>query len=594
MSSSKVSPRTLHLICAIAIGMIFIKAMKVIGAPMDTLATGDNDDIMRYLQVKAWLEGQGWFDARMYRMLAPEGLDLHWSRYVDLGIATLIWPLALFMPLESAMSYAIVFWPLLLLVGLTILTARVAREAFGTAVAIHAVLGLMLWAPTGSAYFAPTRIDHHNVQILLTSIVIFTLILPRVPVRAGIIGGVLAALSFAVGMEMLYTIAAAAILLALRAIWIGGAAQKQFTAFALSLGIAAPLFYAGQNAYSVWAMPRCDVLSLPYLSLTTVGAAAALALVVAAPRIASPWGRLGVVAAVSAAGIALAFPMLMTCLEGPYGALPEDAQKVIYGAITEARPALGRLLEGDDLALILIVPAFIATVLGSLFWVRDHKNGMATEQTTRIGILLVFGWLGLFACLAQLRLILAGAAAYPLIMGYVLGTLLAMRTGPRASLATLGFLAACAGTLFTPIILQLAPKPATASTESADGTESRTPDTCRVAETLETLNTVPAARIFATANISAPMMLLTHHTGLTGPYHRSPDAMAGGLIPFARDEAALREAAAKANADYLLICRDAVHWKEKSFATALAMGTEAEGLTPVDGLHEDLLLLKID
>jgi len=51
---------------------------------------GDTDDNMRIMQVRALLNGQGWFDLRQYRMNPPFGANIHWSRLVDLPIAGLI------------------------------------------------------------------------------------------------------------------------------------------------------------------------------------------------------------------------------------------------------------------------------------------------------------------------------------------------------------------------------------------------------------------------------------------------------------------------------------------------------------------------
>ena len=51
---------------------------------------GDTDDNMRMMQVRGLLHGQGWFDLRQYRLNAPFGANIHWSRLVDLPIAGLI------------------------------------------------------------------------------------------------------------------------------------------------------------------------------------------------------------------------------------------------------------------------------------------------------------------------------------------------------------------------------------------------------------------------------------------------------------------------------------------------------------------------
>ena len=48
---------------------------------------GDTDDNMRIMQVRALLNGQGWYDLRQYRLNPPTGANIHWSRLVDLPIA---------------------------------------------------------------------------------------------------------------------------------------------------------------------------------------------------------------------------------------------------------------------------------------------------------------------------------------------------------------------------------------------------------------------------------------------------------------------------------------------------------------------------
>jgi hypothetical protein len=66
--------------------------------------------------VRDWLNGQSWFDMSNNRVLPPEGISLHWSRYVDLSIAGVIGALAFFIPYEQAEALTMVVWPSLLLV----------------------------------------------------------------------------------------------------------------------------------------------------------------------------------------------------------------------------------------------------------------------------------------------------------------------------------------------------------------------------------------------------------------------------------------------------------------------------------------------
>ena len=43
----------------------------------------DTDDAMKMVEVRDWMNGQGWFDMVAHRMDAPSGVLMHWSRLFD-------------------------------------------------------------------------------------------------------------------------------------------------------------------------------------------------------------------------------------------------------------------------------------------------------------------------------------------------------------------------------------------------------------------------------------------------------------------------------------------------------------------------------
>ena len=51
------------------------------------LPIGDNDSLLRLVEIRDLLGGQGWFDLHQYRMGPPGGFVMHWSRLVDAPIA---------------------------------------------------------------------------------------------------------------------------------------------------------------------------------------------------------------------------------------------------------------------------------------------------------------------------------------------------------------------------------------------------------------------------------------------------------------------------------------------------------------------------
>lgn len=227
--------RLFAIVLLLAVCMVVFRAMATGMAPIDTLSVSDNDDIMRFLMVRDWLAGQGWYDTTQYRMLPPEGLEMHWSRYVDLAIAAIILPLSLVMTEAQAAAVALVAWPTMLLLALIVLTGLAARRLFGGMAALVAVVAVLLWPPTGLTYFAPARIDHHNVQILLTTLMLISVLWPGASARGGIVGGLAAALSLAVGLETMITIALAGLVLTVRAMMLQDGAARHVAGFCLAL-----------------------------------------------------------------------------------------------------------------------------------------------------------------------------------------------------------------------------------------------------------------------------------------------------------------------------------------------------------------------
>ena len=135
------------------------------------LALSDTDDNMRLAEVKAWLGGQGWFDLRQHKLAPPEGLNIHWSRIVDLPIAALI---LIFKPLVGdftaqriacAVAPMLAFGPAL---WAMIVTVRriVHPRAYPIAFAI------LMCAQTSLFMWMPLRIDHHGWQLAMLLLVI--------------------------------------------------------------------------------------------------------------------------------------------------------------------------------------------------------------------------------------------------------------------------------------------------------------------------------------------------------------------------------------------------------------------------------------
>ncbi|MFW5641258.1 MAG: hypothetical protein ACOCY0_00685 [Roseicyclus sp.] len=589
--------RALALVLIGALLYVTLRFAAIAGDPVGALvASPFNDSLMRYLSVTDWLAGQDWFDMGNARVLPPEGLSLHWSRYVDLGIGGVIAGLGLALPPERAAPLALVVWPALLFVAFLALTARQTLRLFGPRAAAFAVLSLVLWQLTWN-YFGPAQLDHHGPQILLLAVVIFSLLGPEeTRTRRGLLGGAAAALSVAIGLENLAPIAAAGLVLALR-VTLRPEDAPQLRAFAGALAALAALLHFGQTPRAEWLMARCDELGPAFLGLVGLAAAAALILAAAAPRLPRLRPRIVLTAATGLAAAAGALLILRTCPGFPYGNLPPELQEIIARGIAEARPAQAFVLALSDPAFTLLPPAFGTTLIASALFAWRWRAGRDTgPERQAVAILLLFAWIGCAGALAQIRLLLLAAPVVPVLLGYVLAHLLAARAAmAHPSAGSLAMLAV-ALTCLAPGQVYMAFR--VGATMVAEAAPAPRPDgprplaACRDSGILESLRTLPQGRVLSDLQLSTAILITTPHAVVSAPYHRSAEALANGTLALRGDAERLLTALETSSVDYLVLCRGATYAGPDTFVTALARGEAHPALTGIAGLHPDLVVLR--
>src|SRR5262249_61356239 len=54
------------------------------------LTLSDTDDALRLVQMRSFLDGQGWFDLHEPRLGPTPGYESHWSRPIDAGLPGLL------------------------------------------------------------------------------------------------------------------------------------------------------------------------------------------------------------------------------------------------------------------------------------------------------------------------------------------------------------------------------------------------------------------------------------------------------------------------------------------------------------------------
>ena len=475
------------------------------------LALGDTDDNMRLLQVRALLAGQGWFDLVNHRFDPPIGLNIHWSRIVDLPIAGLILLLRPLVGTSWAERLACGLAPLIPLSLAIVGTAATVRRLVAP-LAWPLSVALLLCCSITMPMFMPERIDHHGWQLACLALTVAGVVDPARR-RGGAIVGLASAVSLSIGLEMLPYAALAGAVIALRWVWDAGERPRLMT-YALALaggnagGFAAFASYANRVA-------RCDALTPVWLSVML--AAGVLLFVLAWWNPAARWQRLAAAVVAGAAlgvGFAVLFPQ---CLGRPEQVSPELARNWLAN-VREAKP-------------IFRQPIAIAITVSTLPLIGLIGTALATWRARRTPALA--GWLAVLAMAAfaaamllwQLR---AGPAAQLLavpgvtalawwLLPWLFGRQrLAVRVGGVAAVGLLGW------ALFTGAALRFVPatkpKPYVQRVNRATGR-------CLTLPAMAPLDRLPPQVVFTFVDLGPRLVALTHHEAIAGPYHRNGAAI---------------------------------------------------------------------
>ena len=590
--SSHVSERVFYLILAAAIAVVLTKAYLSGRGLTLTFQQKGNDDIMRLLTVRDWLAGQSWFDMTQYRLLPPEGVELHWSRYIDLGIAAFILPFAQFLPMATAEMVAAMVWPTFILILTVLVVGLGTRRIFGSQAAIFAVIMTVAWPLSAEMHSRPGNLDHHNVQILLMVVMTFAMMWYHRPQVAGVVGGISAALSVAIGLEsIVFIICVGLIMVTVAAVSRQEAARKLLGSFCLTLPVASLILWVGQTRPSALLVPVCDQLSLPAIALVLGASLACLVPLWVAPMRATPVRFLMSTALISSVALALAWPLIGPCLSGPYGALPQDLQSFIATRIVEALPIHQWAEDRLSDVLHLLLPIAAAVVLGVGVWRRDSVTKMqppaARQAFVLLMLLLLMGTAMLFY---QMRTIIVVTAIVPIATGVILARMLQSyllrRDGIRAAVflwCVALFLAPYA--YVYPVLAAMPPKTKEATLFD---------NACRSHASLASLNAVPPARIISHISFGPSLLWATHHISMSSAFHRSAAALRNSYLPFELDEAEMRAYLLATDATHLLLCKG-FHY-EDGFARRLSDTDDpatADWLKPVEIADDHQLLFEI-
>ncbi len=480
------------------------------------LALSDTDDNMRLAEVKAWLGGQGWFDLRQHKLAPPQGLNIHWSRIVDLPIAALI---LIFRPLVgdfTAQQIATTVAPMLALgpaLWALILTVRriVHPRAYPIAFAI------LMCAQTTLFMWMPLRIDHHGWQLAMLLLVIAGIADPDKR-RGGITAGLATSVSFGIGLELIPMMAIAGGSIALR--WaLDREEATRMRAYAAALGGGCAVAFGGFASYDNRAMV-CDVLSPVYLSTLLLTSALLIGLsYVKADARALRFALLAGVGGAIGGFFGLSFPQ---CLGRPEQISPE-LEQLWFSHIREVKPITEKpwrdALQTSWLPVIGLIGAAFALRRA---WRQPGAPAWATILALSLFSTLGLFWQSRFGPQAQLIGVFGAAA-----LGWAW---LPRLLGAGSSLMRVG------GTLVVFFILSgqvaqfVAMIPKTAKEQRRVKVEAKAanrPGRCNTLPALAELDKLPPATMLTFVDMGPRLITMTRHSAVAGPYHRNAEAILG-------------------------------------------------------------------
>ena len=510
---------------------------------IQSFGLGDTDDNLRMMQVRSWLlGGQDWYDLRQYRLNPPDGLNVHWSRLVDLPIAGIYLALKPLIGGAAAERWAVAIAPLIPLAIAMVALALSARRLLSP-FAYWLAPALLLCGGSALYMFAPLRIDHHGWQLAMLAVAVAGLSDAR-KARGGITLGLASAVSVVIGLEMLLYLALAG--LAVGLFWVRDPGEaRRLAAYGTSFAGAAALGFIIFGSNDNW-QPMCDALSPVWLSVVLLAGGVAVGLAWLSPG--SLWLRLGAAAlggALVAGMYALSWPDCLGRLER----VPEELDRFWLSNVREAMP-VWRHGTGTTVAIVTLPAIGVIGYLLMLWRTRREPEMLQRWAAIAVAAALAAGllaWQTRAAAAAQL-LAIPGAAA----LGWVL-----IEWFGRQRLMLVRVLGVFATFMLVSGALVA---------ETAGWWEEDTPPTpvqqainnanwrCPQGQFLHPVALQPKGLVLTFVDMGPRLVTLTHHDAITGPYHRNVQAILDVQRAFRFDTANAKSIIDRRGVDYVLIC----------------------------------------
>lgn len=563
---------------------------SALGATLDGSLPG-NDDYLRLVQIRDWINGQPWGDMTQYRMYPGDPIQMHWTRATDVGVVSLILLFDIFMPYSAAETAALIVWPMLLLGGLLLGLITLARQISPRPGYVFAVLVLFVFAFQTTMQFRPGRIDHHGLQIMLAVWIAALFLQSDKRPHKMAIAGMLSVFSLYVGMESLPLVLAVVISAVLLWVFKDTSAGVRLKYFGGGL-IGGSILWLALSPGGFTTSPVCDAWSPVYaLAMILIGCVS-LAIPYLTKYARTWYVRFSLAGILGGAAGAIVLALFPDCISGPYARLDPLLKEVWLSTIREARPIWVLAKSQPASAVFILTFPLIALI----FIAAKLRSGALVIDPKLRSIVIMFGLL--FAAGVIQNRILAFASVFALCIA-ALALLEIIDASQRISSDVLRTLVrAIAILFFIPFIPTSFVTKAFGQTGSA-GKSYVSISGCFDDAAIKTLNTVPAGKIMNVSDLGAATLKHSPHAITTGPYHRNEAGLMASIQTFTSTTPDAVASLRRDGFDYVMVCDGLAendHLLQKApsgFLQALLGDEDIEYLAPVQTGSDHLKLWKV-
>jgi hypothetical protein len=357
----------------IAIGALAVTLIAGIGLAVNgwhdfSASFGDTDDAMRLVLVRDLVSGRGWYDQWIQRLQPPVGIYMHWSRLLDGALAGIVLVLRFFVSSGTAEAMMRVIWPFALIYPAVLCSLHLARHVGGSA-AVFICAVLLASNQQAYAQFIPGRIDHHNVQIVMTLVASTYATSRSNNLHPHIFAGIASGLGLAIGLEAIVFHFLIGLSYAIRGI-LSPTEKRIASAYALALLLGTITFYGVQTPPGRWDMSFCDSIGLNLIAAMVTGSCGLLAVIWLADGLSlrTRFSMLAIALATSAVLYLLLDP---ACIGGPLASIDPRTRPYWFDQVIELKPWTVLLKQYFDMTLALILASILIIFAGTKLIARE-------------------------------------------------------------------------------------------------------------------------------------------------------------------------------------------------------------------------------